>query len=436
MISVFKPCIRTVVALGRAKDSLHSEDTLADKVAPKADMKSPMFQLRKYRSDACLALPALLLLSASIAPAQQTASAPTGQSITELKVAPAAASPVDAGGDELTGGSGITEEELTAMLVGKPLFLRSGNLSDSLNFNLHGHLIGESVPAPFTLCAVEINSVRLSRRKVELRGKRYGLHFLGALAYEDSSKAVDRVNITPKKKFLKLTIERELVVKPKKKKAPKANNKHSEHAEAIEPGLDESWATAQENEPAESRNARTTTSPAHSAMVLREALDNVFASSVDTRMIANMPDYWRLYYQAAEVKVDYRPANPAVMRQDSVDKKAKLISKFEPESNQYAQDHGVAGMSLYDVVIDADGKPGEIAVARPIGFGLDENAVAAIRKARFEPAIKDGKPVPVLLDLVVQFRIYSKRTAVRQPGTATDNPTEPVLPGPYSANGP
>jgi hypothetical protein len=60
---------------------------------------------------------------------------------------------------------------------------------------------------------------------------------------------------------------------------------------------------------------------------------------------------------------------------------------------------------------------------------LDENAVAAIRKAKFSPALKDGKPVPVLLDLVVQFRILSKRTAVHAEPEPTD---KPVLPGPYS----
>ena len=117
-----------------------------------------------------------------------------------------------------------------------------------------------------------------------------------------------------------------------------------------------------------------------------------------------------------------------------VDKKARLVSTFEPPSNQYAQDHGVAGICLYHVVIGADGKPGEIAVARPIGFGLDENAVDAIRKATFEPASKDGKPVPVLLNLVVEFRIYSKRTAVT--ANPTQQPPESSLPGPYSAQRP
>jgi hypothetical protein len=89
-------------------------------------------------------------------------------------------------------------------------------------------------------------------------------------------------------------------------------------------------------------------------------------------------------------------------------------------------------MALYHTVIGADGKPGEIAVGRPIGFGLDESAVDSIRKAKFEPAIKDGKPVPVLLDLVVQFRIYSKRTAVASAQEPTDKPVLPVLPGPYA----
>ena len=117
-----------------------------------------------------------------------------------------------------------------------------------------------------------------------------------------------------------------------------------------------------------------------------------------------------------------------------VDQKARLTSDFEPASNQYAQDSGVAGMALYHVVIGADGKPGEIAVARPIGFGLDESAVDAIRKATFSPAIKDGKPVPVLLDLVVEFRIYSKRTAVASSPGAPAQPGSPALPGPYSVN--
>jgi len=364
---------------------------------------------------------------------------------------------------------GITEDELKKMLIGKPLFLRGGYLFDSLSYNEHGVLIGHSPHASYTLCGVQVEKVQLSKHKVELIGSRYGLHFLGSLPYEDPTNAVDRVKITAKKKELRITIDRELVVKPKKVKEPKDKSKQNSTAgknstpaaplapnvqaaaqpvpaasapEAAPEAADaeaakQEMAAAPEAErPADPNSVTTTLSPAHATKVLKQALDNIFAERLDDRMIAAMPDFWKLYYQAAAAKTDYRPADSAVMRQTTVDRKARLLTKFEPASNQYAQDNGVAGMCLYHVVVGADGKPGEIAVARPIGFGLDENAVDAIRSATFEPAKKDGKPVPVMLDLVVQFRIYSKRTGVTGvPGDA-DQVSAPATPGPYSVQRP
>jgi hypothetical protein len=92
---------------------------------------------------------------------------------------------------------------------------------------------------------------------------------------------------------------------------------------------------------------------------------------------------------------------------------------------------------MYHVVLGADGKPQQIAIGRPIGFGLDENAVKAIHDAKFQPAIKGGQPVSVLLDLTVQFRIYSKRTAeASSRQAAAPEAPAPTLPGPYTANAP
>ena len=371
------------------------------------------------------------------ASAQQPSQTPPAPPNAEQKAKPAKSSNAATESSDETK-SGITEEELKRALVGKPLFLRGGYMAESLSYNEHGVLDGNAAPAPYTLSAVQIDKVRLSKRKVQLEGARYGLHFLGALAYEDPTKAVDRVKITPKKKTLKITIDRELVVKPKKVKHPRKSKgkKGSEDAPVVQADEASQAATTQEDVPTDPNSAKTTTSPAHSATVLRGALDQIFADSIDQRMIAAMPDFWKLYYQSATEKMDYKPSDPAVLRQNMVDVKAKLLTKFEPASNEFAQDHGVAGMSLYHVVIGADGKPEEIAVARPIGFGLDENAVEAIRTAKFEPALKDGKPVPVLLDLVVQFRIYSKRTAVAHTADVSEKPAEPVLPGPYSAQHP
>ncbi len=356
------------------------------------------------------------------------------------------------------------------MLLGKQLFLRGGYMDNDLNFSESGRLIGHSPQGSFTLNEIQIERVHLTKHKVELEGTRYGLHFLGALAYEDNSTAFEPLRITPKKKVLKITIDREQVIMRKTKKEPSAKGKGQNSKTALpaqtasasstspkavsataSPTVTQADATEPSNadqlkagiaaapaaeRPADPASVTTTESPLHAANVLRGAIDGIFAEGIDDRLKASMPDCWKLYYQAVAEKADYSPKDPAVLRQNAVDKKAKLLSVFQPDSNEYAQADAVSGMALYHTVLGPDGKPQEIAVARPIGFGLDENAVASIRKASFEPAIKDGKPVPVLLDLVVEFHIYSKRTAVVSNPQDASKQAEPSLPGPYSLQHP
>ncbi len=153
-------------------------------------------------------------------------------------------------------------------------------------------------------------------------------------------------------------------------------------------------------------------------------------------MTASMPEFWQLYYKAVAAHTDVRPSDPGVFRQSAVNQKARLLTLVEPPSNEYAQANGVAGMALYSVVVGADGAPQQIAVSQPIGFGLDENAVETIRKAKFQPALKDGKPVPVMLDVLVEFRIYSNRTAAAAGEPPAASTTPAALPGPYSASRP
>ena len=88
-------------------------------------------------------------------------------------------------------------------------------------------------------------------------------------------------------------------------------------------------------------------------------------------------------------------------------------------------------MALYHAVVGPDGKVQQVIAGRPIGFGLDENAEKTIRAATFQPALKEGKPVPVSLDLIVSFRIYSRRTSQSAAQVADDKPAS--LPGPYTA---
>ena len=406
-------------------------------------------------------LPFAALALAFFAHAQQPPAQPAPAD--QAPAAPALAAPAQ----ENAKAGGVTVEELKQLLVGKALYLRGGYLSDTLSFDEHGRLISHSPQGSYTLSAIQIERVRLTNHKVEFEGARYGLRFLGQLANEDPSKALDRVRITPKKKAVKITIDREIVVKPKKTKETKADKERDKEKgkkkgkkansatpaapatsaatpapppQAEEPGemseadqLKASIAATPEAErPADPKSVTTTLSPAHAVRLLKDAIDQIFAPGLDERMMAAMPDFWKLYYQAVASKTDYRPKDPSILRQNTVDQKAVLLSKFEPDSNEFAQANSVAGMALYHVVVGPDGKAGEIVIARPIGFGLDENAVASIRKVSFQPAIYDKKPVPVLLDLVVQFRIFSKRTNVVAPPEPAGKTAEPTLPGPYS----
>jgi periplasmic protein TonB len=67
----------------------------------------------------------------------------------------------------------------------------------------------------------------------------------------------------------------------------------------------------------------------------------------------------------------------------------------------------VAGAVLLEAVITADGRATNIRIIRGLGFGLDENAIEAVRHWRFKPAIgPDHKPAAVAAPLEVVFHIY------------------------------
>lgn len=353
-----------------------------------------------------------------------------------------------------TVGGEIKEEQLKQMLVGKTLYLRGGYQDNNLEFDERGRILSHSAQGSYTLSQIQINKVKLSKKRVELLGDRYALHFAGASASDDPTAATDRVKINPKKKGVRIYLDREEVEKSKEKDKDKSTKKKDKHhdksgnakkEDAAKPaplptGPDTAvvQSGAREHPPKDGRQAEkkraTTDSAAQASQTLLAALTNVFSVGVDERMIDEMPDFWKLYYQSARAKTDYRPTDPGVFRPSAVDQKAKLVSAIDPPSNELAQANGVAGIALYHAVVGSDGKVEEVVAGRPIGFGLDEGAEQTIRKASFQPAMKDGKPVPEALDLVISFRIYSKRTSQPAPAIKADGekPKEAILPGPYT----
>ncbi|MGB7264441.1 MAG: energy transducer TonB [Terracidiphilus sp.] len=84
-----------------------------------------------------------------------------------------------------------------------------------------------------------------------------------------------------------------------------------------------------------------------------------------------------------------------------------VIHSVEAEFSDEARRAKYQGVCLISLIVDAQGNPQNIRVARPLGMGLDEKAIAAIRQYKFKPAMKDGKtPVPVMITIEVDFRLY------------------------------
>lgn len=64
------------------------------------------------------------------------------------------------------------------------------------------------------------------------------------------------------------------------------------------------------------------------------------------------------------------------------------------------------GVSIISLIVDAEGMPQNAHVVRDLGMGLDRKAIEAVSRYRFKPALKDGVPVPAMMTLEVNFRLY------------------------------
>lgn len=101
-----------------------------------------------------------------------------------------------------------------------------------------------------------------------------------------------------------------------------------------------------------------------------------------------------------------RPANagePALVGPDVT--APRLIHKVNAAYSPEARASHVQGTVVLQTVIDEKGRPTNISVISPFGFGLDERAQAAVAKWVFAPGMKAGVPVKVLATVEVTFRL-------------------------------
>jgi protein TonB len=81
--------------------------------------------------------------------------------------------------------------------------------------------------------------------------------------------------------------------------------------------------------------------------------------------------------------------------------------QVKAEYTEEAKANRIEGNVVLDVVVLADGGIGEVNVEKSLDsiYGLDRNAVAAMKKWKFKPGTKDGKPVAVRVNVAMTFSL-------------------------------
>jgi TonB family protein len=244
---------------------------------------------------------------------------------------------------------------LESRLVGKPLYLRGLWRADDLRFDGSGKLTSPSETTAFTLAGIDVTRVQLQGNGLLIDGRRVGLEL-------EQTDARTRVPLQTSSQ-------------------PGSDEPIHIHI-ALAPGQDYS-----------------------------KALDAVFSDL--SGLLPTLPPYWSVYAShnflapGGELplhseKVEKAVDKPVRKGKDTI-VKPTLLRSVAPEYPPEARNLGYKGTVIVSVVVEKEGVPSHLQVLRPAGLGLDDQAVAAVRQYAFNPATQKGKPVPVDLNVAVDF---------------------------------
>jgi TonB family protein len=259
-----------------------------------------------------------------------------------------------------------TEADLSARLVKAPLYLRGQWSDDNLAFDDAGKLNVTSAVESFTLSGVEVQSARLTSKKLVLEGQRVGLEF--------DTFTPRRVGLVLRGKFLG--------TKPEK-------------------------MTITIDRPADGN--------------FKAPLDAIFADNL-ADLVPELPACWQAFAQKhllppdgppsslaggfGTASTDGKPRPAGLAKIGGTVRPPQLVAKVDPRFSDGARALKFSGIALVNLIVDPTGMPRNVHILRPAGLGLDENAVAAVEQYTFKPAMEDGKPVAVELNVEVNYQIF------------------------------
>ncbi len=85
----------------------------------------------------------------------------------------------------------------------------------------------------------------------------------------------------------------------------------------------------------------------------------------------------------------------------------KLLQEVKPQYTADAMRAKIQGTVWVEAIVMPDGSVGNVQITRSLDptFGLDQEAVKAVRRWRFVPGTRQGQPVPVLVEIELTFTL-------------------------------
>jgi TonB family protein len=82
-----------------------------------------------------------------------------------------------------------------------------------------------------------------------------------------------------------------------------------------------------------------------------------------------------------------------------------VIYRVDPIYSEEARKAKYQGIVVLSAIVRSDGTIEILKVVRGLGLGLDESAIQALKQWKFRPAMKNGVPVNVSLNIEVNFTL-------------------------------
>ena len=121
----------------------------------------------------------------------------------------------------------------------------------------------------------------------------------------------------------------------------------------------------------------------------------------DNEQLKGTDAYWKLN----DARFQSREIGEGVFQIGEIIDPPTIIYRRDPIYSEDARKAQYEGTVVLEAIVRKDGSVEIVRVVRGLGLGLDENAMEALSEWRFSPAMRNGQPVDVVLNIEVNFTL-------------------------------